>query len=114
LKSDSDSDVLFYRIKNVALQNPQRDEEFKDLVREQIPGSEFHHVFTSTVGLKSTDLLGVAVRTEDHNENQTNRDWLIEKIPGAIRNLILYVIKLKKEIIQLRKELSDERKKSIG
>jgi hypothetical protein len=111
----SDGDILFLRIKNVALQNPQRDEEFKDLVREQIPGSEFHHVFTSTVGMKSTDLLGVAVRPEDHNENQTNRDWLIEKIPGAIRNLIMYVIKLKKEIIQFKKELRDERnKKSVG
>lgn len=109
----SDGDILFLRIKNVALQNPQRDEEFKDLVREQIPGSEFHHVFTSTVGMKSTDLLGVAVRPEDHNENQTNRDWLIEKIPGAIRNLIMYVNKLKKEINQLRKELNDERNKSV-
>lgn len=106
----SDGDILFIRIKNVALQNPQRDEEFKTLVRKQIPGGQFHHVFTSTVGMKSTDLLGVAVRPEEHNENQTNRDWLIEQIPGAIRNLIMYVIKLKKERNQLRKELSDERK----
>jgi len=106
----SDSDILFVRIKNIALQNPQRDEEFKELVREQIPGSEFHHVFTSTLGLKSTDLLGVAVRHEEHSKNQTNRDWLIEQIPGAIRNLIMYVVKLKKQINQLKKELNNERK----
>lgn len=106
----SDGDILFTRIKNVAMQNPQRDEEFKAMVREQMPGSEFHHVFTSTFGLKSTDLLGVAVSTEEHYKNQTNRDWLIEQIPGAIKNLLMYVTKLKRENNNLKKELKDERK----
>jgi hypothetical protein len=107
LKND-DSDILFKRIKNVALRNPDRDEEFIEMVMGDTSSCTFHHVCSSVHGLKSTDYLGVAVNAEEHNAKQPERDWLIQWIPQAIENMIKYILYLKaknKKLLVRIKEL---------
>ena len=88
----SDSEILFSRIRNIALKKPYRSEKFKKFVKSR-SGSDldFHHAFGSVHGLKSTDLLGVAVGREEHSRGEMSKDWLIEQMPKAIENLIEYV-----------------------
>ena len=95
----SDSEILFSRIRNVALKHPHRSEKFKAFVRSRgFHGAEFHHVFGSVHGLKSTDLLGVAVFHKEHMEGELNKEWIIEQMPGAISNLLAYVEHLEDEL----------------
>ncbi len=107
LKND-DSDILFKRIKNVALKfSGERDKEFIEFVMKDRAGDTFHHVCSSVHGLKSTDLLGAAVNAEDHYKNQPERDWLIKWIPAAIENLIRYVIHLKVKNKELKRRIKE-------
>lgn len=101
----SDDEIMFSRFRNVALENPHRSEQFKAFVRARGPhGAEFHHVFGSVHGLKSTDMLGVAVTHSEHMEGELNKDWIIEQAPGAIRNLIAYAIWQEEEIKRLKRK----------
>lgn len=72
---------------------PYRCEEFKEYVKQHslMYRPEFHHVFGSLGSLKSTDLLGVAVDPLTHREHQDDRIWVIEQLPKAIENLLMYV-----------------------
>lgn len=89
----TDSEILFRRIKDVAMTKPWRSSRFKDFVkkRSHLNSTEFHHVMGSLGSLKSTDLLGIAVDPKVHREKQNDRDWIIEQLPNAIANLLLYV-----------------------
>ena len=87
----NDCEILFRRIKNVALRKPYRSRRFREFVLSRLPGKTFHHVFGSVHGLKSTDLLGTAEKGTEHLEGQRDRDWLIDKIPEAVGNLLRYV-----------------------
>jgi len=87
----NDSEILFSRIRNIALKQPYRSERFKTFVRERSYGGDFHHVFGSSVSLKSSDLLGVCVPHKEHMEGELDKDWIIEQMPKAIENLIEYV-----------------------
>src|SRR3990170_2908700 len=96
----TDCELLFRRLKHVALTRPGRSNKFQDFVRSQKPGSTFHHVFTATYGLKSSDFLGTAEMPVEHIAHQRDRDWLIEKIPEAIQNLLRYVETLEESLKQ--------------
>ena len=93
----TDSELLFKRIRNVALSHGKSERYYKWL-KDQDRSKEFHHVFTSTFGRKSTDYLGVLAVPEEHRLNQDNKDWLIEQMPGAIDNLLSYVAELESEL----------------
>ena len=86
----TDEQILFKRIRNVALKFG-KNEAYKKWLKSRHPDKDFHHVFGSVFGRKSTDMLAVLVTREDHSANQNNTDWLIEQIPEAIENLIEYV-----------------------
>ena len=105
----NDGDILFRRIKNIALTKPHRSRTFKEFVklRATSEGQDFHHVFGSVHSLKSTDLLGVAVTREAHSMYGRNRAWLIEQIPGAIENLLAYVELL--ELMLLEPKAKEEK-----
>ncbi len=92
----TERDILFRRLKEVAIRNPYRSESFKKFVRElrDTPGYDFHHVFGSMGKVKSTDLLGVMRKHLDHMQIHSERERIIELIPEAIENLIKYVIYL--------------------
>jgi hypothetical protein len=87
----SDSQILFKRIKDVAFRNAAKSEEFKKFVRDQKPGSEFHHVFGSIGPKKTTDYLGVALTNEEHTRAHFDNDYLISLMPEAIENILKYV-----------------------
>lgn len=89
----TDSEILFSRIRNVALKKPHRSQKFIRFVKERAhaQGLDFHHVFGSIGPLKSTDLLGVAVGREEHTRGEQDKDWLIRQMPQAIENLLEYV-----------------------
>lgn len=86
----TDDLILFKRIRNVALSH-QKHEKYKQWLKKRNPGKDFHHVFGSVIGRKSTDLLAVMVTREDHTLNQENKDWLIQQIPEAIDNLLTFI-----------------------
>jgi len=87
----SDGEIIFWRLKNIALKFPQ-SASYQRWLRERVGNQDIHHCFKSVHGRKSTNLLSVGVDHLEHLENQHNNDWLIEKIPGAIENLLEYVL----------------------
>ena len=86
----TDSDILFSKIRSVALKYGKA-KQYKAWLKSTQPERDFHHVFGSSMSLKSTDWLAVMVTREDHVINQDNKDWLIHQIPIAIDNLLLYI-----------------------
>lgn len=92
----TDCEMLFKRLRNVALTAPERSERYKDWVRKlrPLPDTQIHHVFGSAMSLKSTDFLIVAVGGEEHALHQNDPDWCMKQMPDAIRNLIRYVVEL--------------------
>jgi hypothetical protein len=86
-----DGEMLFKKIRAIALSNPARSKRFKDFVKQISGKKEFHHVFGSAGNLKSTDLLGIGLDEAEHRKTQDDKAKLIEQIPAAIVNLLLYV-----------------------
>ncbi len=91
IRQKTDADILFSRIRNVAIKRHYKSKAFIEFVMSRHPGKTFHHVFGSVFNLKSTDLLGVPVVLKEHLEGEENRDWIIQQMPEAIDNLLLYV-----------------------
>ncbi len=97
----TDAEILFSRLRNIALKKPHRSERFKKFVRERgTAGLDFHHVFGSVHGLKSTDLMGVCVSHEEHMLGELNREWILEQMPKALENLLEYVKHLEENAIR--------------
>jgi vacuolar-type H+-ATPase subunit C/Vma6 len=96
----NDAEILFQRLKDVAIRNPYRSEKFKKFVKElnDTPHYDFHHVFESIGSIKSTDLLGVAEEHFRHLEAHNEREKIIALMPRAVENLIKYVIHLEQEL----------------
>jgi hypothetical protein len=99
---NSEERILFRRLRDMAVRNSVKSEEFKKFVRSQKEGSEFHHVFGSIGAKKSTDYLGVALTAEEHKKAHYDNDFLIELMPEAIENILKYVQKLEKENRELK------------
>jgi hypothetical protein len=100
----TDSEILFKRIKNIALMSPHRSETYRGFLRRKYNADfDFHHVFGSLGSLKSTDLLAVMVSREEHMKGELDRDWIIAQLPQAIKNLIDYTIYLENKL-QNKKE----------
>lgn len=88
-----DDDILFRRIKDIALKFDQSP-SYQRWLRDRVGSKDIHHCCASVHGRKSTNLLAVGVPHIEHIENQDNRDWLIEKLPEGIQNLIEYALHL--------------------
>lgn len=92
-----DARILFSRIKHVAQTQPHRSAKFKTWLRLNHREGDFHHVFGSVHGLKSTDLLAVIVPHKTHIEGEDSIDWLVSQVPQAVQNLIRYCVHLEGE-----------------
>lgn len=90
---EPDSEILFRRIRDIALRKPHHSKRYIKFVMDKsnVQDGTFHHVCGSVHGLKSTDLLGVAVNGKEHLEGEQNHDWIVEQLPKAIENLLEYV-----------------------
>jgi len=95
----NDDDIIFSRIRDIALKHAFRSERYKEFVRVQKYSNDvtFHHVFGSSTKLKSSDYLGVAVKFIPHLEGEENKNWIIEQMPEAIANLMKYADMLETE-----------------
>jgi hypothetical protein len=103
----NESEIIFLRIKDVALRQPYRSPAFRKFVMDRGPkmeGMEFHHVTGSVHGLKSTDLLGCAVTGNAHRAGQQHREWEISKLPEGFANLLAWAEHLEEENKILRKK----------
>jgi len=102
----NDEEILYLRLKDIALIQPYKSPAFKKFVMSRSIqfGMEFHHAFGSVHHLKSTDLLGVAVTGEAHRAGQLHREWIISKIPEALRNLLMWAEHLEEDNKILRKK----------
>ena len=107
----TDSLILFRKIKDVALRKPVQSERFKNFVTAfqsaGRPDLDFHHVFGSVHGLKSSGYLGVAVGRQEHSIGQDDPAWLLSKIPEAVGNLLKYAELLEIENETLRMHLAE-------
>ena len=93
----NDFQILCYRLRNLSLTDPRRSEKYKEFLREKFPhADEPHHVFGSTIALKSTDFLAIMVTRAEHNEIQ-HKPVTIEQIVGAVDNLLEYTAHLEDE-----------------
>jgi len=91
-------EILFKRIKNIALHKPHKSPQYIAFLKEKYQyQGDFHHVFGSLGSLKSTDLLGVIVSHDEHMRGESDREWIIEQLPQAIKNLIDYVVYLEQK-----------------
>jgi len=109
MKND-DADILFKGLRSIALQVPFECPEFIEFVKAHNPGKTFHHVCASTFGLKSTDLIGVAVEGSEHFERQKEREWLISKMPEGILNLLRFTELIVKENRELKSIIKNNNK----
>ena len=104
LRKKTDVDFLYLRLKSIAGTKPRKSKRFIQFVMDRNRGAEqFHHVFCSYMGMKTTDYLGVGVQGREHNEKQDDREWLFEQIPKAVENLLLYCYMLEDENQELKK-----------
>ena len=91
----TDEVMLFKRIRDVALRLPYRSAGFIEWLKVRASGSfDFHHLFGSVHGLKSTDLLGVLRTREQHRHLELHPMENYDLIPEAIANLLAYVREL--------------------
>lgn len=105
----TDEEILFRAIKDIALKNPQRDEDFKKFVKGDDPTLTFHHVCGSLGSLKSTDYLGVGIGISEHTIAEGDRAQIIKYLPRAIGNLLRYVKHQKQQIAELKKQIQQNR-----
>ena len=105
----NDSLILFRKIKDVALRKPVQSERFKNFVKNDRPDVEFHHVFGSVHGLKSSGYLGVAVSRQEHSIGQDDPAWLLSKVPESIGNLLKYaeLLEIENQILRMKLETQD-------
>jgi hypothetical protein len=106
LRTKTEADAIFNRIKNVAVKYG-KSKKFIEFVMSRKVGrnsEQFHHVFGSYTSKKTTDFLGVAVNGQEHLNQHGNREWLFECIPEAIDNLLAYVEMLEEENLVLRRK----------
>ena len=87
----SDEQIILSHFRNLALTKPYRSERYKAWLKEKYPyADDGHHIFKSTIGMKSTDLLLIAVTRTEHNKIQ-HEPPTIEQLLGAVSNLMEYV-----------------------
>ena len=87
----SDEQIILSRFRNLALTKPYRSERYKAWLKERYPyADDPHHIFKSTMALKSTDLLLIMVTRTEHNKIQ-HEPPTVEQLLGAVSNLMEYV-----------------------
>ncbi len=87
----SDFELFAYRMRNLALTKPYRSERYKTWLRERFPNADDpHHIFGSTMGMKSTDLMSIAVTRLEHSDIQ-HKPVTPEQVLGAVSNLMEYI-----------------------
>lgn len=93
MKPLSDSKMLFKVLRNIALTNPCRSKKYIGWLKAKSGRTdlEFHHLFGSVHGLKSTDLLGVLRTHPEHMRLESHPEENYNLIPEAIQNLLMYV-----------------------
>jgi hypothetical protein len=97
--------VSFKRIRYYMGINPHRGDELKLFLKAKsgIPNSTFHHAACSIGSLKTSDLFGTSVEGREHFEKQKNKKWILEQVPIAIYNNILFIEYLLRENRDLKK-----------
>ncbi len=87
----TDFEIFCFRLRNLALTKPYRSERYKKWLKERFPNSDDpHHICGSVHGMKSTDLLCVAVTRKEHSEIQ-HKAVTMDQVLGTISNLMEYV-----------------------
>ena len=94
----TDLDLFLFRRPDLAMTTPRRSPRYKKWLLQRSPGkTDPHHIFGSTLAIKSSDLLLIAVTRQEHEKIQhekTTPDQSIE----AFRNLLAYTAYLEEAI----------------
>ena len=101
----TDIDILYKRLRYIALQSPVRSPKVLGFTRDQPccvcgqpPPNDPHHLFGSAMSLKSSDIFTVPLCRKCHTHYESNPKLSHELIEALVVNMNKAIIKLLEEV----------------